>query len=133
MALKYLFHAVNADGATFVQNPEDVGVTRPGASGFTDYLAWAETHRPVRFALRDETGDVLAVDLRDGHFERAGAPLWAGDPPPAGLSLRLIFFRRHVHVLTLGLEELAHGVRYFVGWQTTTADGRNLQQVLAID
>lgn len=117
MALKYLFTAHFEDGSSIVQTPEDKSIIEPETrSAFYDVV---NHHSRVEwFELQDETGNRVAVDLIDGHFEVNGNSFWIGEEPSSNDTKELVFYRRHRQHFTLGLDEVAHEIRYYVGWKT---------------
>jgi hypothetical protein len=129
--LKYLFGVHYKDGSEFFQSPSDVSSTDPKRSAFFD----VRQDEVELFQLRGDprgqkAGRAFVVDLRDGHFEIDGAPFFAA-VPPAGSTLRLIFFRRHRHHFNIGMKEIGHEVEYHFGWQTTV-EGVNHKQTLIL-
>ena len=69
--LKYLFGVHYYDGTYFYQNPDDLSITQPGKSAFTD------VRKPdvYRFWLTSGTQVVALVDLSTGDFEIFGEKL----------------------------------------------------------
>jgi len=130
MALKYLFTAEFEDGSVFEQPKDDKSRINEEKSSFYDLL---EIKKRIRqFTLRNWWTSV-AVDLIDGHFEVNGLPIQVGDALPIKSDLRLIFFRQHQHDYNPVLKkEIAHRVRYFIGWQTTI-NGKNFKRLIGID
>jgi len=123
--LKYLFGVHYKDGSEFFQTPWDISETDPTKSAFFDIC-----QPEVELFQLDGEDHRYVVDLRDGHFEIDGVPFFA-QVPPEGSELRLIFFRRHRHHFTLGMEEIQHEIEYHFGWQTTH-EGKNYQQTLIL-
>ena len=129
--LTWLFTAYFSDGSKIVQTQEDESVTGEG-SAFTDVLARQDELEA--FVLRDEHGNEVGVDLRDGHFEMNGNMFLIGQDDQhmtADTRLRLIYHRRHRHGFNIGMEEMSHEVTYFIGWQFT-AGGKNYQQTIGV-
>lgn len=131
--LAYLFECHFSDGTAIVQTPEDISSIDPTRSEFFDVLQRTEDIESFGIYNNENT---YAVDLRDGHFEINGIPfeVHGDDELPVDINqckLRLIYFRRHRHTVTLGLDGEEHDVAYHVGWQTTI-DGKNYQRTISV-
>lgn len=128
--LKYLFSVLYSDGSIFEQTIEDRSTTRENGSAYTD----VRQDDVVRFGIANAERNAL-VDLRDGHFEIDGQPLWVGDAHEhlvGDVELRLIYFRRNQILFNAEMEEQGHRTRYYLGWQATV-DGKNYQAMIGVD
>lgn len=129
MPLKYLFTAEYTDGTIYQQTPEDVSVSDPKKSCFSDI----DHRKLVKFTLKGE-GHSYAVNLRDGHFEVDGVQFFMHEDFDL-VAFRLIFFRQHTHTIQqtrFADKELSHEIVYRMGWQTTTVRGENYQRIMQI-
>lgn len=124
--LKYLFNVRYKDGTFFSQNPEDVSATDPKRSAFFDVKQDQVTH----FELVGN-GNSFIVDLADGSFYINGVQIFLHDNFEL-TDFRLIFFRRHRHHFTLGMQEVGHEIAYHIGWQCTY-DGKNYQETIIVN
>lgn len=121
--LKYLFTAEYRDGSLFKQPSNDVSEKDPQRSAFYD----VDHNNLVGFCL--SSGDcIYGVDLRDGHFEVNGIPFFMYDGELK--DFKLVFFRRHLHHVTLGGSELSHEVTYRLGWRATDTDGNTVERIM---
>lgn len=128
--MKYLFSCGFADGSIYTQNEQDVSIHNPLKSCFYDIKQEEEKgNAPTVFTLSNEN-DVYLVDLTDGRFEVNGTSFFLHNEPLTG-PFRLIFFRRHTHLLTVGFEEKEHLMSFNFGWQTTQ-NGENIQRIMTI-
>lgn len=146
---RWLFTAEFEDGTTIVQDQEDKSTTRTDGTGstFTDVLARED--ELVAFHLYHVNGkEAASVDLRTGAFVINGTPFHAHEQffEPTQNKLRLVYFREtriNNDVLSTVLEDMTVDVqdglnprhfinRYFIGWQTTTKAGKNVQQTIAV-
>jgi hypothetical protein len=136
LPLAYLFEAQFSDGSIITQTQDDSSTLKPGGSAFTDVLEKAKTSDPVAFGLfSDEHPHTYAVNLETGEFEIDGVPFRVGDEvPPEGAKLRLIYFRNIKRSFrAIDFEPIEHKITFVFGWQTTTADGRNIKQTIAVE
>lgn len=146
---RWLFTAELSDGTTIEQDQDDKCKTRTDGTGstFTDVLAREEDL--VAFHLYHVDGkEAASVDLRTGAFIINGTPFHAHTQffEPSSNKLRLIYHREtRVDNDTLstvqedgsvgrqdGLNPRHYVNRYFIGWQTTTKAGKNVQQTIAV-
>lgn len=128
--LKYLFEVVYKDGTVFRQTKEDVSMTDPKRSAYFDI----NQDEVATFALyhnRIFGGQVILVNLIDGHFEIDGKVFFCHDKDLVLTNFRLIYFRRHKHNMTLGGVEIDHTVDFHVGWQANDEAGVNHQRVIS--
>jgi hypothetical protein len=133
---KYLFEAHLIDGTIIQQSPDDVSHVDPNQSSFYDVI---QQHDQIEaFGLySDEDIATYVVDLTDGHFEVNGHSFNAHDPQvvlPKDTIYRLIYFRRnnvHFAANAEGVDQLAHEITYFIGWQATI-NGINQQQTISV-
>jgi hypothetical protein len=130
--MKYLFTAQFNDGSVFQQNEEDIHPNKPGKSAFTHLLEEAETHDGIAlFQLKGE-GHTYSVDLNDGHFEIDGIKFNTHEQNLTPKDLRLVFFRQHKHNFNVYGMEVEHDIEFFIGWQMTGDDNKNIQQTISI-
>jgi len=145
--LKYLFGAKLRDGSEFHQNAEDQSNLDSKRSSFYDLIHLHGLENVELFQLAGE-GRVYLVDLRDGHFEVNGAPLYVGSCPrldgamPGHLEdvtgkwgpLRLIYFRRHREFLTINgvINPTGNLTEFHFGWQGLGPGDKNHQQTLIL-
>lgn len=132
--LKYLFTAIYSDGSVYEQNPEDRSIKDPEKrSCFYDL----DHSKLVAFILKGD-GHEYGVDLRDGHFEIDGVAFKMHEDNTLS-GFKLVFFRQHTHSFNQRLDgmsqpvELSHQIVYRMGWQATTPQGKNYQQVMQIE
>lgn len=147
--LKWLFVAFFADGSSIIQDQEDKCLTRTDGTGstFTDVLA--KESQLSHFELQHVDGkQAITVDLRTGTFIVNGTPLQVHDQNFDAIAheLRLVYFRESrvdqqqkatVQTdMSIKYEDVGkprHYVnRYFIGWQTTTVHGKNIQHTIAV-
>ena len=126
--LKYLFVAGYKDGSYYQQNEADVSCTDEKRSCFFD----VDQEQVWDFILNDKEGNWFLVDLVDGHFEVNGKPFFMHDQGEGLKDFRLIFYRQHEHDFNLGMEEVAHRIRYCIGWQTNDKNGNNVKRIMEI-
>lgn len=144
LELSYIFGAHFADGTDLFQQSNDLSRFVEGKNAMYDLYE----HNPDGSPVVDEEGickcrgDIelfqyendeqkVLVDLRDGHFEVGPQPrsnrskFTAGQffivPPPPGLKLSLVVFRRRRHLMEFGrdmpVKELAQECEYHLGWK----------------
>jgi hypothetical protein len=82
----------------------------------------------VRFDVNSETGDTVSVDLNYGTITLNDNILTFGIKSKP----RLIYFRRNTINTTLGNNVQEKFMNEYVGWQTTTEDGKNKKFVIGI-
>jgi hypothetical protein len=128
--LAYLFECHFADGTVLQQTPEDLSKTEPNKSAFYDVLQ--RNDEVIVFGIVNDD-HTYAVDLRDGHFEIDGVPLYVHgqDELPPDTKYRVVYFRRVSHMITQGYEIAESAVKYHIGWQATV-DGKNYQKTIAV-
>lgn len=131
--LKYLFVAEHSDGTIVDQTNEDISLTKEHGSAFSD----VKIDLVTRFHLASKTDHVL-VDLTDGHFEVNGFSFQLHEQTFVPVNpLRLVYFREtrvETDVNNKGEHiNRRHFVsRYFLGWQTNDAKGKNVQHTIAV-
>lgn len=146
---RWLFTAEFEDGSTIEQDLDDTCHTRTDGTGstFTDVLARED--ELVAFHLYHVNGkEAASVDLRTGAFVLNGTPIHAHEQyfEPTQHKLRLVYFREtRVDNDTRGTVQEDGSIaredglnprhyvnRYFIGWQTTTKNDKNVQQTIAV-
>jgi len=135
--LKFLFQANFKDGSFVKQTQDDASTLVPGGSAFTDVKERiAKGDELVSFGLfSDEVTDTYAVDLHDSHFEVNGTPFFASEAAklPLGTKFRLIYYRDVQRIVRPSdMKVTAVNIVFHIGWQTTTADGKNIQHTIAV-
>jgi len=146
--LKYLFHAVFADGGEFIQDPDDVSKIDPiKRSQYYDLLQEVENGRVIRlFSLVGE-GHIITVDLGTGLFYFDGFKiLLEGDKlPTLPDKFTLIFYRQWTQSVNVDYKANKKGemelisaaptgekfCEYFIGWQCNIKK-KNYQQKIAV-
>lgn len=136
MPLKYLFSATFKDGTVIKQTQKDESATTLGKNCFYDVLQ--RMSEVVKFELVEDnwlSGKKVSIDLLTGLFTVGGVEFIASDPSLISNlrdveGFRLVYFKRHRHTLTNGVET-NHEIEYHLGWQTTL-DGKNYQQTIAL-
>ena len=123
--LKYYFTVLYKDGTKYEQNKQDVSLTDSKRSCFFD----VKQDEVLEFMLSDETKDVI-VDLEDGSFYINDIKFFMHDQGEGLKDFRLIFYRQHEHDFNLGMEEVAHRIKYCMGWQTNDKDGNNVKRIM---
>ena len=124
MHLKYLFTAIYTDGSTLVQTQQDVSSKDWQRSAFYD----VEHDKLQAFGIESDT-DAILVHLDTGDFELNGVRFGSYDKEVT--NRRLIYFRRHRHQFSLGMDEIGHDIEYHLGWQgNDPTTGENIQRVL---
>jgi len=123
--LKYYFTVLYKDGTKYEQNKQDVSLTDSKRSCFFD----VKQDQVLEFMLSDETKDVI-VDLEDGSFYINDIKFFMHDQGEGLKDFRLIFYRQHEHDFNLGMEEVAHRIRYCIGWQTNDKNGNNVKRIM---
>lgn len=146
---RWLFTAEFADGTTIEQDQEDKSKTRTDGTGSTFSDVLARENDLVAFHLYHVSGkEAASVDLRTGAFVINGTPFHAHEQyfEPTQNKLRLVYFRETrinndvlSTVLVDGSIDRQDGLnprhfvnRYFIGWQTTTKAGKNVQHTIAV-
>jgi hypothetical protein len=124
--LKYLYTAVYEDGTSYDQNIEDISVTNLEKSCYYDI----DIDRVKIFSLKGD-GIVVGVYLGSGEFFVNGVMFKMYEDSLKEQKLRLIFFRKHTHTFSQGIES-DHTIVYRFGWQFTDANGENVQRVMEI-
>lgn len=124
--LKYLYTAVYEDGTSYEQNPNDISITNPEKSCYYDI----DIDRVKIFSLKGDN-TIVAVNLCSGCFYVDGFEFKIYEEPLADHKLRLIFFRKHTHTFSQGIE-FDHTIVYRFGWQFTDSNGKNVQRVMEI-
>lgn len=128
--LKYLFGVRYRNQSEFFQSPDDISAQDPARSAFFD----VDLEEVELFQLEGE-GHKYLVDLRDGHFEIDGVPIFVGSPDENGLptTRRLQFFRRHWHSFDVAQrKETTHEIAYFLGWKGRDAAGAEIERMIAV-
>jgi hypothetical protein len=123
---KYLYTVVYEDGTGYEQNTEDISVTNPEKSCYYDI----DIDRVKIFSLKGD-GIVVGVYLTSGEFFVNGVMFKMYENPLDKYELRLIFFRKHTHTFSQGIET-DHNIVYRFGWQFTDANGHNIQRIMEI-
>lgn len=155
--LKYLFHAVFADGKEITQPEDNISRLRPEfdengwrPSAFYDVQEYEKKSQLLLFSLIGE-GHRYSVDLRDGRFSIDGLRFQAHSPELHIWStpenpLRLIYYRQ-MHrnsdveftadkdgefkpTSSIDHDPVIKG--YVIGWQTNTDKGENIQQTIIV-
>ena len=132
----WLFIAHFDDGSVIEQTQADASVTGKG-SAFTDVV---NKEGLVAFELAHVDGQQqVLVDLTTGTFVVNGTPMvvHADTFDPERYDLRLVYFRETQIDQHLDAEGNSTSVdhyvrRYFVGWQTTDAKGKNVQHTIGV-
>lgn len=135
--LKYLFSCLMKDGTIIDQTQEDVSPTNSEKSAFYDVNQRLDD--VVQFILVSQESDPICygVNLQTGEFLVNGHAFTAQDTSltelPTDPQYRLIYFRRvKLHFNAATLEQTGKSIVYYIGWQTTDADGKNRQQTIAV-
>jgi hypothetical protein len=77
---------------------------------------------------------IVTVDLKSGTIQINKNQKMEPELINTGDNIRLIFFRRHKHVMNGNLnKELSHIILYFIGYQYNDIDGNNRKILLQID
>lgn len=128
--LKYLFEAYYKDGSYYIQNEQDVSNTDNKRSCFFD----VKQDEVVAFHLIEscENPNAFSVYLNDGRFEVNGQDFFMHDTGEGLKDFRLIFYRQHEHDFNIGMKEMAHRIKYCIGWQTNDANGNNIKRIMEI-
>ena len=122
---KYLYTVRYNDGTEYKQNTEDVSITNPDKSCFYDINI-----DEVRSFTLHGNGNEFYVELKYGSFMVNGVRFCFYEEPLQDHKLRLIFFRKHTHTFSQGIE-FDHIIVYRFGWQTLI-NGENVQRVMEI-
>ncbi len=124
---KYLFRALLNNGTILEQNQEDCSKFTPGKNCFYDVLQ--EISNVRAFALYNEENEYL-VDLADGHFEINQVPFFIHDEPVH--DLKLIYFRRNVIAVNVGVSIEQSIQSYHFGWEGKNNEGSNVKRIMKI-
>lgn len=125
--LTYLFTVTYKDGTEFRQTSDDVSNVDPKRSAFFD----VRQDEVQTFSLSNGE-HTYSVCLTDGHFSVDGRRFFMHDTNETLEDLRLIFYRKHTHSFHQASgTELAHDIKYCLGWQTTK-DGVNVKRIMQI-
>ncbi|MGD0331374.1 MAG: hypothetical protein ABSB40_13175 [Nitrososphaeria archaeon] len=124
--LKYLYTVRYNDGTEYKQNAEDISITNPEKSCFYDINI-----DEVRSFTLHGNDHQFYVELRYGSFMINGVRFSLYEEPLENQKLRLIFFRKHTHTFSQGIET-DHKIVYRFGWQFLDDTGKNVQRVIEI-
>ena len=124
--LKYLYTVIYNDGTEYKQNTEDKSITNFEKSCFYDI----DIDKVRSFRL-DGNDHQFYVELKYGSFMIDGVRFALYEEPLENHKLRLIFFRKHTHTFSQGVE-FDHTIVYRFGWQFTDDNGKNVQRVIEI-
>lgn len=131
--LNYLFVAQYKDGTMFAQPDDDKSARDEKRSAFYDI----DQENLDCFFLTNGK-DVYMVDMNDGHFEANQASFNLVDQEFTLVNpLRLVYYRETVVNSEISPEgeevKREHFVRrYFMGWQTTDKDGKNVVKTISV-
>jgi hypothetical protein len=135
--LKYLFEVEFKDGTVYKQTLEDKSIEGVG-SAFTDIVKRINDIRI--FTLRNvKNKNCWSVDLITGEFYHNGYAFQIDDcldqliPKHliAEYPKKLIYFRQHQHDYNMQKTELAHRIRYFIGYEFDVM-GKKYQRKISI-
>ena len=135
--LKYLFEVKFKDGTIYKQTSEDKPIQGEG-SAFTDIVKRLDD--VAIFTLVDnKRQNKWSVNLINGEFYHNGGAFEVDDcinqliPKQliAEYPKKLIYFRQHQHDYNLQKKELAHRVRYFIGYEFDLI-GKKYQRKISI-
>ena len=129
---QYLFTAHFSDGTDIRQGQDDLSAHTSGRSAFYDVQKRAETVPLVAFVLSDievPRENFYAVNTQTGEFTINGAPFRVYDGPQLE-NYRVIYLRRHTHLIAMGGKEIRHDMVYRLGWQANDRDGKNYKVVI---
>lgn len=130
--LHYLFVAEFGDGEQIAQTQADRSLRLEGKSAFMDVLEKSKTVPLLRFHLTDNT-NWYTVDLTDGKFEINGFPF---DAHPQMLQLigplTLVYYCETRAERYSDNRIVQYINRYFIGWWFRDADGKKVEQTIAI-
>ena len=86
------------------------------------------------FMLRHKDKDMsVVVDLKRGILFINKIQMVDEDFVTEKKNIRLIYFRRHQHILGSKAQELSHIITYFIGFQYTDKEGHNRKILLKLD
>lgn len=122
--LKYLFIVRYKDGSLYEQNEQDVSITDSKRSCFFDVR---QDEIDSFYLINAEHS--YAVFLDDGRFEIDGTPFWMHDSGIGFKDFKLVFYRQHEHDFNIGMKEVAHRIRYCMGWQSDS-EGYNIKRIM---
>jgi len=130
----FLFECHFTNGDILQQTPEDKSIHTEGKNAFYDVLQRID--EVETFGLfSDDDDHTYVVHLPTGHFEIDGVPFSTQDPTlaelPEDAKRKLIFFKRHTHTITAGVET-DHQIDYHLGWQALDSEGKNRQVTISV-
>jgi hypothetical protein len=135
--LAYLFEAHFADGTMIQQTAEDRSAIDPEKrSAFYDVMQRVDE---LQFFGLFNDQHTYVVDLRDGHFEVDGRPLFlepTARPLPRGGKFSIVYFRDHEQDFEMsgrdGEQTMGeHRIAFRLGWEYEVA-GKKYEQAIVI-
>ena len=128
----YLFVAHFADKTIICQDESDISRTTPDKNQYFDVLEKEKESKLISFLFVNDT-NCFGVDLRDGHFEINGTPIFAHREELGEhyADFRLIQCRRVEVPLDPSNAGAGKLMFYILGWQTTF-EGKNVQRIIKI-
>jgi hypothetical protein len=135
---KYSFTAFFEDGNQITmdkdaeQDDDYARLTEQG-SRFTDVKTYEKTSKLISFVVHNES-TVIGVDLRDGHFELNGFPIFQHRPnlkTENYKDFRIIHYRTVQRVMNqqTGTQISGEVLAYGLGWQVTH-NGENVKRIM---